>query len=533
LPTPQTDNQPFPAAEERRPLAANAAWRFAAALLRIAVGLVSVSLFTRILGMSQWGLLALFQAAVAPLALIDGLGRATVKYVAESLGRGDARAAAGVARTALALNLGFGAIGTVGLLLAAPWMAASLFAIPPADVDRATLGFRVTAATWLLGIVTTTYSAVLAARQRYDATARLSTLSVVLSTASGLVLAATTRDVVFVMMAQTVTAAVMAILYIAAARRALPEAAGPPRVDSTSLRRMLGFWRWEVVGVAGGLLGGWSDRYILGAFLGPVTVGFYVVANILQTQLYALFLEAGEVLFPAVSHLEGRGELTAARRLALLVGWTLTSTYGAAAAVLAIIGGDFIHLWVSAEAAQAVTPTLRILCVSSILALTAVAPLYYTLGIGRTRWGAASGVLIGVTVVIVGLVLIPRFGLLGVGFGLLAGTFMRCFIVLLVWRVHFRHEVGVGPFAAQTWAPAAVAIATIAALSSVHDALRITPGWPAMIGEAIVFLLLAAGIQLAVAASLPGGRQRLRDVVGSFRPILASLRGTLLSSPDR
>ncbi len=105
-------------------------------MVRVLVGLVAVPLYTRLLGMSQWGLLALFQAAVAPLVLLDGMGAATVKYVAEALGRGDDREAIGVVRGALLVNVVAGLLGAAALALLAPWLATSLFAVAPAGPGR-------------------------------------------------------------------------------------------------------------------------------------------------------------------------------------------------------------------------------------------------------------------------------------------------------------------------------------------------------------------------------------------------------------
>jgi O-antigen/teichoic acid export membrane protein len=517
-------NSPPPPHQPR--LASNASWRFAATLVRVAVGLVSVALFTRILGMSQWGLLALFQAAVAPLALLDGLGRATVKYVAESLGRGDRQEAARVVRTAAVLNLGLGLVGVAALVLSAPWLAVSLFAIPVEDVPRAIAGFRLMAAPWFITVVTTPYSAVFVAHQRYDAVAKLATVSVVLSVGLGLAAAALTRDVVAVLLAQTGVAGAMLVVYVWGAGRLLPGSVALPRIDPVALRRSLAFWRWEVVGVAGGIATGWADRYMLGAFLGPTAVGIYAVANTLATQLYTAFVELGEVLFPAVSHMEGRGDLPGARRLTLLVGWTLATVFGACAVVLAVIGGDFLHLWVSAQAAREGTPVLRVLCVAFILAITAIAPLFYVLGIGRTRWDAAAGVLVGATVVAMGLALVPRYGLLGVGFGLLAGVTVRCGLVLLMWREHFRSQFSLRQFTVHVWAPALTSICMLLALANVHDRLAHAPSWPWLIVEGVVTLCIAAGVQVGVSELMPGGPQRRRDVVASFRPIAARWLGS-------
>lgn len=502
-------------------MAANAAWRLAGTVARVTIGLVVVSLYTRLLGLTQWGLLALFQAAVAPLALLDGLGRATVKFAAEALARGDRLGAAAVVRTALALNLALGAAGALGLAMAAPWLARSVFAIPPAEIDRAIGGFRAMAIVWLLGVLTTTCAGALAAHQRYDAVAKLATVAVVVSSGAGLAAAALGGDVTAVVTAQAAAAAVMLAVYVWAASRLLPEVVRVAPPDRGALRRAASFWRWELVGVAGGLVTAWVDRYILGAFFGPAVVGLYAVAQVLQSQLYGAFLEMGEVLFPTVSHLEGAGDLPAARRLTLLAGWTLASGFGVCAVVLAVVGGDFLALWVAPEAAAAATTTLRLLCAGSILAITATAPLYYTLGLGRTRWDAVSSILFGVTITGLGLVLIPRYGLEGVGWGLIGGAAVRCGLVLGLWRADFRDHVTLGTFAAHIWGPAGVSLAALVALSWAHDSLALGVGWPGLILESAVVLAIAGAAQLGLSELSIAGRERRRAVVSSFRPVFA------------
>ncbi len=515
---PATD-QPADAQQPR--LASNASWRLAGTIVRVGIGLISVPIFTRVLGMSQWGLLALFQAAISPLALLDlGLGAATIKYAAESVGRGDREGATRVVHTTLLFNLAMGAVGVVALIVSARWLATSLFEIPTSEAGRAIVGFRLTAASWILGVISATYSAVLSAHQRYDVTSKLATVGVVSTTGCGLAVAAAGGDVVSVLLAQTVAAAAMAFMWFRAAAWLLPGIATLPKWDVGAFRRSFSFGVWEAVGTAGGLLAAWSDRYILGAFFVPAMVGFYAIVQMLYTHLYGAFLEMAEVLFPAVSHREGRGDLAGAQRLALLVGWTLTTGFGIAANVLAVVGGDFLHLWISPQAALEATTTLRLLCIGGIVGIAAVAPLYYLMGIGKTQWGAASSTAIGLTVIATGLVLVPRLGLTGVGYGLIIGVAIRWVFLAFIWRAHFRAEFRLGQFAAHVWAPPLVSVASLVLMTRLHDSLGRAPSWLWLFAEMTLALVLVATVHLVAGELLPGGSQRRHDVVSSFRPLL-------------
>ena len=278
--------------------------------------------------------------------------------------------------------------------------------------------------------------------------------------------------------------------------------------------------RWQVVVTGGVLLTSWSDRYILGIFFVPAVVGAYAIASLLATQLHNAFAEVGTVLFPAVSDLEGRGELRSARRLALLVGWTLTSSFGVFAAVLAVIGGDFLQLWIARDVGTAAQFTLRLLCVAAIADLATIAPFTYVVGIGRPRVEALATVGGSIAVLSIGIILAPRLGLAGVGYGLIAGTLVRWTFVAFIWRTYFAVDQPLRAFAAHAWAPPLVSIGITGALSALHDRIPHSVTWPALMIEALAALAIAALVQFVVGEILPGGAQRRRDVVASFKPIL-------------
>ncbi|WP_041450424.1 lipopolysaccharide biosynthesis protein [Anaeromyxobacter dehalogenans] len=508
------------------PLAAGATWRFLGTVVRIAVSFLSVPILTRLLGMSQWGVLALCQAAVAPLALLDaGFGAASVRYVAQSVGAGERRGAVQVVHTTLMVNLAMGLAGAAALAGLAGWLASSVFAIPAERAAAAATAFRLIGLAWLVGMTQGAWVSTVAAHQRYDVLLRIGTISTALTAAAQVIAAVVTRDLRWVVAGQVVVATAVALIYRRVADRLLPGAGGPPRFDRAAFGRSARFGGWQVTATVGGMLAGWADRYVLGILSSPAVVGAYAVAHAVYIQLYGTFGELGEVLFPAVSHREGQADLVSARRLTLLAGWTLTSVFGACAAVVAAVGGDFLHLWISPDVARAATGTLRVLCAAGVVGIAAVAPFQYVLGVGEPRWNAVCAPLLGLTVLTMSLVLVPRLGLPGVGYGLLAGMILRWGFVALIWRAHFSAEASLPKFAVQVWAPAAAALLVMSGLVLGHDAIGRDPTWPWLVAEGAGATVVAAAAQLAMGELLPGGPARRRDVIASFRPVLlAALR---------
>jgi O-antigen/teichoic acid export membrane protein len=505
------------------PIAANAVWRLLATIARIGIGFVAVSVYARVLGMSQWGLLALFQAATAPLAIAElGGGTAAVKYVAEAVGRRDPAGAVRVVHTTFLFNLGIGLAGAAAINLLAPWLATSAFAIPAGQQALAMTGFRIASVSWVLGMLTATVVGVLSAHQRYDWVSKLTTASTVCSAGTGASVAFAGGSVAAVVAAQAAVAAATAIVGFSLASRLLPGIRAAPRWDRPSFHRSFTFGSWQAIAMAGGIVAGWSDRYILGALLGPTMVGFYAVALTLEGQLYATFHDLGEVLFPAVSHREGTGDLRDARRLVLLGGWALSSAFGAFAAVLAAVGGDFLCLWISGEAARHSGFALRVLCVGGIIGIAITGPYYYMLGTARTRWAAALALVSGAATAGASLLLVGRYGVTGVAAGVVCGSAVQWLFAVRAWKTAFAEDVRFAEFAVQVFAPPLVSLALLAGVVSLHDAWGHAPSWPRLIVETALALPVIGALQLLAGEALPGGSARRRAVTSSFVPVIAS-----------
>jgi O-antigen/teichoic acid export membrane protein len=516
------------------PVAGNVVWRLLGTAVRVAIAFVSVPLYMRFIGASQWGLLVLFQAAAAPMALLDlGVGPALIKRVAEARGRGDDVAVARSVRAALSFSLVVIAVGACAILLLSGWFARTVFAIPEADVSTALRGFRFVALSWVTGVPLAFSSNLLVAHQRYDEVLRASTLALVVSTVSGLAAAAATRDAAYVVLAQATGAILAASFAWWRAARLIPRSGLALRWDGPELRRLLGFGGWYTVANTGVLLASWSDRYILGAWFAPRTVGFYSLAQQLQQLIGTTFTEAGDVLFPAVSLRHGMGEVSAARRLALLAGWLLTSVFGPVAITVGVLGGDFLQLWISPAAAQEAGGVLRLLCATSIVALAAVAPVFFALGTGRSYWQAPFSLTSGILSLVVSIALVPSMGIKGVGVGLFAGAALRWLLFVPLWRSLFRSGVSVRDFFLHVCAPPLLSLLLLGALAYLHDSVPHVPGWLVLFAEGAAVLAVAGAAQIGIGELLPGGGERRRDVVGSFRPVVVRAYSLLRGGASR
>jgi hypothetical protein len=110
------------------------------------VGLVTMPFIVRGLGTERFGLLSLAWVILGYFAVFDlGLGRATTKFVAEALGKGEADRVPGLVWTTVATQALLGAAGGLTLAAVTPLLVERALNVPPYLVREASSAFYVLA----------------------------------------------------------------------------------------------------------------------------------------------------------------------------------------------------------------------------------------------------------------------------------------------------------------------------------------------------------------------------------------------------
>ena len=150
-------------------LARNTALNLLGQVLPLAVGFVTIPYVIRGLGTDRFGVLALAWLLLGYFGLFDlGLGRATTKFVAECLGRGELDRLPQLVWTSLGSQVAFGLLG--GLIVSAltPLLVTRILRIPPALIVETRSTFFLLAAALPLVLAMNALRGVLEAVQRFD-----------------------------------------------------------------------------------------------------------------------------------------------------------------------------------------------------------------------------------------------------------------------------------------------------------------------------------------------------------------------------
>jgi O-antigen/teichoic acid export membrane protein len=377
------------------------------------LGLLLIPIITRYLGAARFGLLGLSWAVLEYFSLFDlGLGRATIRSVAERLARGG-DGISQVVVVSIGSQLLLGVAGGVVLAAAAPLLAERVFAVPADLVAEGTLIFRLLGAMLPVALLALSLRGLLEGAQRFD----LSNMIRVPSSAATFIIPALAAPlgvglpaIVLLMLAARVTTCAALIV---AARRALPQLRLELPREWRLLRPLLGFGGWVSVSNVASPLLVYLDRFVLGSIAGLAAVGYYTAPYEATTRLLLVPASLVTTLFPAVTVLGANGDR---RRLAALFSGAvrnLTLVLLPPIILAIAFAPTLLTYWLGPAYAERSTLALRLLAVGVFANALAHVPASCLQALGRPDINAKFHVAELAAHVPLTLWLVSRFGIAG------------------------------------------------------------------------------------------------------------------------
>nr|WP_320133693.1 oligosaccharide flippase family protein [uncultured Holophaga sp.] len=271
------------------------------ALIPMAVMLVTVPLYIRILGDARFGVLSLVWLALGYFAFLEmGLGKATSNQIAQAE-KAPPSVRSEILWTALSINAAMGLLGA-----ALMWILGNILL---AHFLHTTNAFRLEvraalpwmAATLPLALISSVLNGALEGRNRF---LELNVLQIITSALFQLVpLLVASRlgsSLAIVIPAAVVTRASMNLLFFAACCRYVPLTGHPAPCRERAMEQFK-YGGWVAVTAAAGPLLETLDRFIIGATLGVAAVTHYIVPTQLVGKLRVVPGAMARALFPRFS----------------------------------------------------------------------------------------------------------------------------------------------------------------------------------------------------------------------------------------
>jgi O-antigen/teichoic acid export membrane protein len=394
-------------------LVRNAFLNFIGQFVYLLVGIAAIPFVVRGLGAERFGLLSLAWVILGYFTTFDlGLGRATTKYVAESLGKGEEDQVPRLAWTAVTIQGAFGLLGALVLVGVTSLLVEQILKIPPTLVEEAKATFHILALAIPVVLISGSFSGLLEASQRFDllnAVRIPSGASMFLLPLVGLALGFHLSGIVALIVVSRVAAlAALVTLNL----RLFPQLR---RFSAcfAAFPRLLTYGGWvTVTSLVGPILLN-LDRFLIASLLSMAAVAYYTAPYEIVIRLWIVPVSLTMSLFPAFSALEGMGDR---QKLGTLFARSVVYTLLALAPLVLILGlfaEEILLVWLGSDFAAQSKAAMRILVLGAFVGSAAHIPSALLQGAGRPDVTAKIHLLELPLYVGIAWVLISREGVVG------------------------------------------------------------------------------------------------------------------------
>lgn len=340
-----------------------------------------------------------------------GLGRATVRFVADATEKGHERLreiilASVFSQTAAGLFAG------MLLYLLAPVLVQRVFAISPAAIPEATAMFRVLALHLPVLLAAAALRAALEGAQRFDISAALRIPGSMASVAIPAAVAYAGSSLVSIMWSLLAVRVVLVAISAITVSRTLGLGRWRFPASWRILIEMLRYSGWVAVSTALGPLLGSFDRFAVGSIVGIAGLGYYTGAAESANRFLLIPITAFSALLPALAAADARRARDRALAVTRAARRQLAALLFPLCLTLFAFAPTILGLWLGPDFAAAGT-ALRILTVGVFFGGLAHLPLALLYGSNRPDLPARINIIQAALYVPITVLLVRAFGITG------------------------------------------------------------------------------------------------------------------------
>ena len=365
-------------------LARNTLLNFVGQIIPFLFGVLTIPYVVHGIGPERFGVLSLAWVILGYFSLFDlGLGRATTKFIAESLGRNELDGLPGLVWTSVGFQLGIGAAGSVLVAAFVPTLVDRVLKVSPQFLHETKVSFLILAASLPVVLGSAALRSVLESSQRFDLINYIrvpANISVFVLPAIAVACGLQLPGIITLLVLGRVVAM---IAHFVLCLKVYPSLARNIHFDRLMVRPLLGYGGWVTVSSVVSAFFASGDRFVIGALSSMAAVGYYTAPSEMVSRLSIFPGSLVLTLFPAFSSLEAQGAKERLERLYSRSVKFLLLILGPIVVLLAVLARDILGLWLGADFSAKSTLVLQILSIGILLNCLAYLPLALIQGVGR------------------------------------------------------------------------------------------------------------------------------------------------------
>lgn len=459
------------------------------------------------LGDSNYGFF-IFLGTINGMASIAnfGFGEASLRFIALYYNLNDKGSIKRIISTSFWTYIALGSVASATISFLAGPLTGLLNDIK-IDSAEAVILIRLSAITFFIRFIFGLFGTIPQALQRFDISSKITITETILRVAlyiTVLLLSFGLKGIVF---AELILAIIITGINILISSNLLDIKGFFNHPTRSTLKEIFNYSIFSFLTQMVGLLWQYSDRILLGYFIGSAAITYFSVPQQIIFKILGLVAAASVVLFPrfSMTNLDNVSKK-------LYKDFTLISLMATVIifSTLSLVIKDFIFLWISPEFAGQTRNIAIILSISCMI--RGAFPVYENLfkGIGRPEMNMYIVICSSLIIVTMDFLLIPHLGLSGAGIAYLLSPLAGVAAIIFIWKriiISPLHE----PFRNYLM-PLIISVSMLGVAFVVKNKLNINTSWSSVILESFSFAVL----QILV-------------ILGYFRIFAPDVWGSLLS----
>jgi O-antigen/teichoic acid export membrane protein len=392
----------------------------------IGLSLIFTPYIVHNLGKEAYGILSIVSVVTGYFAFLNlGLGSAGIKYISEYYARKEFKTVNSIINLLTLVYGIIGLIGLIGITLLTDLLANTVFDIPPKLVEVTKFALYIAAFGFFITFLKSVFEAIPKAIHRFDIEniikvvfGTLSTLLVVLLLYFGYGL----KEIVIL---KLVLGFAILITYLLVAKKLFPFYQLEISFDKTLIKKLFSFGGFHLFTSFINLISQHANKLVIGMFLGPATLTFFVIPQNLTSRVNGLAYKLSEIIFPLASELSSTNQHQRLINIYLKMS-RITLTFKLAIFIpLIFFAYKILFFWMGKEFADEGWIVMTLLCIGFFLTSITQIPGMINMGYGNPKLNAIFS-LIGIVIYLAQIVPFTKmWGIIGSALAWTTGTMLN------------------------------------------------------------------------------------------------------------
>jgi O-antigen/teichoic acid export membrane protein len=392
----------------------NAVYNAIGFIFPVLVGLFTTPYIVHKLTPEVYGIYVLAISLMGLLSFLDlGFGQGIIKFVSHYEAKGDFKRINDIINTSLFINVIMGLLGAVIIFTFSKFLSLYVFKVKSEHLETSILSFQIVSVGFFLNLLSSTFSNIPKALQRYDVAVKIQNFVWFCSIMSSVLLLYLGYGLVEMMTFYVIFQLLGVFLYYYSSKKLLPTLKLSLSFKKDVFKEIFGFSVYTSINAITGNIVFRVDKMIISYFLGTAAVTYYQIPFMIVQMANGFISSVIQFLMPAVSFINSFGDKEKLKELYIKYTKYLFLTSIIIFSGLVLLGKPFLILWIGNNIAEKSYSLLIIIALVFFFVSISNVGYYFYNGIGKSYINMISSFVGSVSYLVAAVLLVPKYSLIG------------------------------------------------------------------------------------------------------------------------